>query len=340
MSSTNEIEFSKINKILIVQFRPFGDVLLATSYLEALKNKFPKADIDFLLKKPYQEILDKNPYLSEVISFIDEQGLSYFLGRFKLLFHIRRKKYDLVIDQQSGTGSAQVILFSGAKYRLGWRNNRWKMIYNLKSMKGPIRYRASQNFDMLSPLGIKERPYELFYNIRQESKAYIQGWLKKDHLQKKEIICMSPGSPRVKKKWRIGHYVKLVDLIMDKTSYTVVILWAPNELEDAQKILSETNRKPILAPTTNFNQAAAFLEKCKLLICNDGGINHLAVAVKTPSLAIFGNTSYEIWSPEGAFPGHYHLFNPNWKQMSDDSFGITPEEVFSKVQHILKEIRF
>jgi len=333
-----KVDYSKINKILVVQFRPFGDVLLATSYLEALKNKFPRAKIDFLLKKPYREILDKNRYLSEIISFPGEQGITNFFRRFKLLIDIRRRKYDLIIDQQSGTGSAQVILFSGAKYRLGWMNNRWKMIYNLRSIKGPVRYRASQNFDMLSPFGIKERPYEFFYNIRQESNEYIQNWLKKHLLQEKEMICLSPGSPRPKKKWNIQNYTKLVDLIMEKTTYTVAILWASNELEDAKKIISETNNKPILAPPTNFNQAAAFLKKCKLLVCNDGGINHLAVAVKIPSLAIFGNTNPKIWSPEGVFPHHYHLHNPNWKQTPNDSFGITPEEVFSKVEQILKEI--
>lgn len=57
-----------------------------------------------------------------------------------------------------------------------------------------------------------------------------------------------------------------------------------------------------------------------------------------PFLAIFGNTSLDVWSPEGVFPYHYHLYNPNRKQMSDDTYGITSEEVFHKVQNILKEI--
>jgi len=329
---------SDINKILVVQFRPFGDVLLATSYLEALKNTFPWADIDFLVKQPYQEVLDKNPFLSEVISFSQKKGTSYILGRIKLMSQIRKQRYDLVIDQQNGTGSGQVLLLSGAKYRLGWIDGKWRFIYNLKGIKGRKRYRGSQNFDMLSPLGIKEVPYRFWYHIRPDAKAFVKQWLSKTGLKQNEMICISPGSPKNRKKWDIQNYTKLVEIILGHFPYPVVILWAPGELKDAQTIIAQNKNKIHLAPPTSFNQGAAFLEKSKLLICNDGGLNHLSVAVETPSLAIFGNTSPRVWSPEGVFPHHYHIHNPKWKRMSDNSFGITPEEVFNKVRTILDEI--
>ncbi len=329
---------SDIKKILLVQFRPFGDVLMAASYLEALKNTLPWAEIDFLVKQPYQEVLEENPYLSNVISFAQKNWISDIFERVKLYSNIRKRKYDLIIDQQNGTGSGQVLLFSGATYRLGWINGKWRYIYNLKGVKRELRYRASQNFDMLSPLGIKEQHYKLFYHIKPESKVYINKWLNENRLHKTKIICVSPGSPRVKKKWNNSYYTKIVDAIIENTEYVVVILWAPGELKDAKKIISHSKKNPILAPPTNFNQAAAFLKKCKLLICNDGGINHLSVAVKTPSLAIFGNTNPKIWSPEGVFQHHYHLHNPNWKRMSDTTFGISPKDVINKVENILNEI--
>jgi ADP-heptose:LPS heptosyltransferase len=110
-----KLNCSEIKRILIIQFRPFGDVLLATSYLGALRESFPRVDIDFLVKEPYLEVLDKNPYLSNVIFLPQEKGISYILGRVKLIFEIRKRKYDLIIDQQNGVGSGQVLLFSGAK---------------------------------------------------------------------------------------------------------------------------------------------------------------------------------------------------------------------------------
>jgi ADP-heptose:LPS heptosyltransferase len=96
--------------------------------------------------------------------------------------------------------------------------------------------------------------------------------------------------------------------------------------------------KPIVALPTNFNEAAAVLKKCELLICNDGGLIHLSVAVGTPSLAIFGNTNPLNWSPNN-FVGHYHIFNENFDSSKDNSFGISPEMAFEKVKLILNEIQ-
>ena len=157
-----------IQKILVIQFRPFGDVLLATSYLEALRKKFPYASIDFLVKKPFQEVLYKNPWISHVIAFEQYSGNRYMTNRLKLFHHIRRQHFDLIIDQQSGIGSGQVVLFSNATYRLGWSNSKWHWCYNSKAKRGPVRYRSFQNFDMLQPLGISERPHRLFYYIKPE----------------------------------------------------------------------------------------------------------------------------------------------------------------------------
>jgi heptosyltransferase-2 len=188
---------------------------------------------------------------------------------------------------------------------------------------------------MLQPLGIAERPYQLYYHIKSESRAYAEAWLERHGMIPEETIIISPGSPRSKKKWHRQNYSILIDKVLSHTKMKVIILWGPEEYHDACAVLREPRRRCQLAPPMDFNQAAAFLEKCRLLICNDGGINHLSVALNVPSLAIFGNTSVAKWSPQGYFPQHYHLVNPEWKKQSDNRFGITPEAVFQKVLDIL-----
>ena len=337
-STVDPADLGLIRKILIIQFRPFGDVLLATAYLEALQNRFPDAAIDFLVKKPFDALLYKNPWVSEVIAFSDQAGIRYLTGRIKLFGLIRSRCYDLVIDQQSGTGSGQVVLFSKAVHKLGWSTGQWRRCYNLKAKKGPVRYRGSQNFDMLAPLGIGERPYRLFYHISKESDALARDWMGAQGLSAAQTILISPGSPRKKKKWHADGYAALADRILQKTRMRVVILWGPKELADARAVVQKARQKLILAPATNFNQGAAFLKQCRLLICNDGGINHLSVALNVPSLAIFGNTPPEKWSPQGSFKHHYHLFNPTRESKTDNHFGISPQDAFEKVLAILSEI--
>jgi len=338
MSSTaKQPDARTIQKILIIQFRPFGDVLLATAYLQALKRRFPGAAIDFLVKKPFHTLLYQNPWIREVISFDSHGGFRNILERLKLFGLIRKQGYDLVIDQQSGTGSGQVVFFSKATYKLGWSNAKWRWCYNLKARKGPVRYRASQNFDMLSPLGIREQTYRLFYHVTPASEAYVVAWLSDQGLAEDEIIIISPGSPRKRKKWHAQNFAALADRIQRQTCLKVLILWGPDEYDDACAVDQKMKQKAHMAPATDFNQAAAFLKTGKLLICNDGGINHLSVALGVPSLAIFGNTPPEKWSPQGTIPHHYHLFNPAWEKMSDNHFGISVEEAFQKVMEILAE---
>ncbi len=329
-----KIDLKNIKKILIIQYQPFGDVLLNTGYLPALHEKFPDAKIDFLVRKPYHIVLENNPFLDELVTFEAKKGIQYLFERIKVIRRIRKQKYDLVIDQMRGTGSGQITFFSGANYRLGFTTSRYRFAYNIKAKQQQERYSASLKFDLLAPLGIVERPYKLFYHIATESIEYVNDWLSQEDLQDKQLICISPGSPVSKKKWNSLNYAKLADLIIENTNYKIILLWGPQEKADVDSVKSQMKYKPIIAPATNFNQAAALLKHCKLLICNDGGLNHLSFAVETSSLAIFGNTKPINWSPLG----HYYLYNENFNADTNNTFGISAEMAFEKAKMILDTI--
>ena len=330
------IKHSEISKILIIQLRPFGDVLLTTSYLSAIRKKYPAAQIDFLVSRPYDSILINNPYIDHVVKLKKHKGLKYLVSRLSLFMKIRKRKYDLVINQQNGTGSAQICFLSGAKYRLGYADSKNRYAHNLHAERGKPRYAASRKFDIISPLGIQEDKYSLYYYISPESSSYVESWFKKNNLIS-DVICFSPGSPVKKKQWDLNSYAETADRIVRDLKLPVVFLWAPDELEDVKQIMSKMKEDAILAPPTTFNQAAAFLKNVTLLICNDGGLNHLSVATDTPSLAVFGNTDPVSWSPQSTFDNHFHLFNKNFVKLSNSTFGITPDEVIEKVKTILQK---
>ncbi|MCI0481238.1 MAG: hypothetical protein L0213_06600, partial [Candidatus Dadabacteria bacterium] len=116
-----EEQLEQIRRILIIQYKPFGDVLLNTAYLPALRRKFPGAVIDFLVQRPYSTILEDNPYIDNLILMEKRKGRTpaYYYERIRTIIRVRRLKYDTVIDQIRGPGSAQITFFSGAKLRLG-----------------------------------------------------------------------------------------------------------------------------------------------------------------------------------------------------------------------------
>ncbi|MBD3241878.1 MAG: hypothetical protein GF331_14915 [Chitinivibrionales bacterium] len=332
------IDRSAIRRILVIRFKPVGDVLLTTAYLQALRDAFPDARIDFCTFKPYDQILDHHPSIDNVVAFRPSTKPDFIFRWLPFLWGIRCTGYDLVIDQHNGTGSAQVAMASGARYRLGWDYGRFGFVKNVKAARGAERYEARANFDMLAPLGITEQPFSLFYHIAPESYEYVDRWFDEQGLDPRKTVCFSPGGKSPKRMWNTASYARLAHMVEERTDHRTVIIWAPFELECARKMHELAGGKPLLAPPTTLNQAAAFLRRITLLVCHNCGLMHLSVATQTPNLAIFGNSRVANWSPQGSAPNHWHLYDPSWEPNPENDFGITPERAFEDVQRILSEL--
>lgn len=328
-----------IKKILIIQLRPYGDVLLATSYLEALRNSFPESRIDFLVSAPYDDILYKNPFVSNVIVSPKKGGISYYTGRLAIIIKAVMRRYDVIIDQADAVGSRPFLLLCGARYRIGWETGKSPSLYNMKAPADTtFLYAALRNCDMVLPLGIRARPKKMYYHVRPESLDYIDNWLSQNRIQAKRFICVSPGSPELYKRWDTGSFVQTARLLAHDLGVPVVISGLPAELADFKAGMGDPPEGAAYGPLTTFNQLAALLTRSRLLICNDGGVNHLSVATETPALALFGPSFVAHWSAQGAFPHHYHLHNPQRTALDGQTFGITPAMVVEKVRQMLAEL--
>lgn len=335
MRYLSDQELAGIKKILVIQLGPFGDGLLTTSYFETIKKRLPGSKLSYLIKEPYQKVILNHPYIDEIILIRKRNGLQYFIERIRTFLKIRNMHFDLVIDQQNMPSSQQITFFSGAKYRLGYLDARFHQAYNLKAGRREIQYSASRKFDILQPLRIDQEPYKLYFHIDEESHIYIENWLSTNCLKPEKLVCISPASPKADKQWLLTNFSKLADLIQNKTDLKVVLIWGPKEISQIESVKRKMKTSVIKAPPTNLNQAAALIKICKLLICNDGGLNHLAVTTKTPTLALFGNTDPAVWSPASEYKHHFHLYNPKFDSSQDNSFGISPEDVFNELQRIL-----
>lgn len=337
MDRLNDSQLKGIRKILVIQLGPFGDVLLTTSYFEALRRRLPAAQLWFLVKEPYDLAIRDHPLIDRIMVISRRTGLGYALERLRTVFRIRRERFDLVIDQQLKPSSQQLTFLSGARYRLGYKEGRLSGAYNLKASFGPPRYSASGKFDILKPLGIEEEPYKIFFHVPARAAEYIDDWLREAGLDGTDLVCVSPGSPVARKKWNGAGFARLADLIQSGTACRVLLLWGPAELETAHHVESLMETDPVFAPRTDLHQAAALLRRCRLLVCNDGGLNHIAVTTGTATLAIFGPTDPAIWSPASVFSHHHHLHRPDFDSEADDSFGVTPEAAFEKAVEILSD---
>lgn len=328
-----------VRKILVIQLGPFGDGLLTTSYFASLKKTFPLARLHYLIKEPYHRSVVRHPLVDNLVTIPRHSSFAGdFVERLRTVRKIRREHYDLVIDSQNKPSSQYLTLLSGAGLRLGYAHRRWmSWVYNLRASKGRQRYQAAMRFDILKPLGIDEEPFQLQFPIPDEDQAYIDQWLEQESLAGRKFVVISPGSRQERKKWRTDYYAKVADRIQADLGLPVVLLWAPDERPDVEYLSKRMQTSPVLAPPTTLEQGVALLNRCRLLLCNDSGLNHMAVTTSTPTLAMFGPMNPAQWSPASAFPHHHHLHVPGGGTSDDNSFGITPAMAYEKVQAILGE---
>lgn len=336
-SPPRDFDKNSIRKILVIQLGPFGDGLLTTAYFEALKQFFPESKLHYLIKEPYHKSAVRHPFVDRLVTIPQSSGglLGYLTERLWVIKRLRAEKYDLVIDSQNKPSSQYLTLFSGARFRLGYDKRVSSWIYNIRASRAPKRYTASRRFDILRPLGIEEQPFQLYFPIPEECQGIIDRWLDAQGLYCDRFVVVAPGSRQARKKWRADHYASVADRIQTELDLRVVLLWAPEEEEDAQTVARLMTTAPVLAPPTSLEEGVALINRCRLLICNDSGLNHMAVTTKTTTLALFGPMDPLSWSPSTMFDHHHHLYVPGGVNSGDNSFGITPAMVLDKVSDIL-----
>ncbi len=339
-----EGKLASVKKILIIQYKPFGDVLLNTAYLPALRRKFPRSRIDFLVQKPYSQVLEDNPNIDELVIMERKKRNSagYLLARLRLLRRIHGRQYDLVIDQARGPGASQIVLFSGAGLRLGWhKTKKWSMlkgcnwVYNHRTLKNNQIYSARAKFGMLSPLGIHDDGGETFIHLRETSRRKAAEWYLSNGLEGERTVVFSPVTPVARRQWDLERFSAVADMITAEAGYRTLLLWGPGEEEKIRIMESLMHEKPLVAPATTFNEAGAFIEKAAAYIGNNGGIHHLATAVGTPTLTVFGpNTNPWKWTA-WHLPIHMHVKNEKLYEFQDNTLGIEPETVYEKFLELM-----
>ncbi|MBN1558834.1 glycosyltransferase family 9 protein [candidate division KSB1 bacterium] len=328
------VNLSRIEKILVVQPKPFGDVLLTSAYLPALRRRFPQARIDFFVTKPYDRMVYKHPSLDDVVAVNMRNGKWYIYDRLVSFWTVFKRRYDLVIDQNASTSSSQIVALSGARYRLGYSSGQSAMFSNIKAEYGPTKYNAAKRYDMLKPFGIDEEPLQLFFYISGQEHKFADAWMRENGLSGKRMAIYSPGTTYRYKAWKTSRFAEFADMVAERTDLATVLIWGPNERSYAETMAAEMKTRALILPQLTLGQAAAFLRRATFLFCNDGGLYHLAVATKTPTLGFFGSVEIIAWSAQGFVPTHFHLHNPEYKLEPERHFGFTATDALNRFRDI------
>ncbi len=290
----------KINpqRILIIQLRRIGDVLMCTPAIRALRQKFPGSHIAFLTEIESEPIVRLNPYLDEGI-ILDKKIYGNIFYLLKIIKDLRKKKFDLAIDFFGNPRSAYFTFFSGARYRLGFDLPYRRILYNLSAPRGTgMEYAALSRLNALNELGIESKDCKLDFYISDEARQFAVDFFKKENINDGNlVISVSPTSRRKFNFYSLDRYAQICDWLIQEFSAKIILVRGSGEEGIINDLSSKMKSKPITSPPTpTLMELGAILERYDLHIGNDNGTKHIATAMGKPTFTIYGPNSPLSWT--------------------------------------------
>ena len=298
--------------ILIVKLSAIGDVIHTLPSLAALRRLYPDAHITWVVEEAAADLIKNHPYLDAVlISRRKSWSKDFRNGQFKqplqeissFIKNLRQRHYDLVIDFHGLFKSSIIVFLSGGKRKLGYDSLQELsgLFLNEKIPEDMNKHAVDRYLDFPRYLGAKIDRAQFILPSDKEAEEKVQILLRKYNLEDKKFIAINPVALWETKLWSNEKFAHLADLINDKLQMKVV--FTGSEKEPIEKITSLMTTESInLGGQTSLLELACLYKKARMVISTDSGPMHLAAAVGTPVIALFGPTDPARTGPYGA--GH------------------------------------
>ena len=290
-------------RILVIKIGALGDVILVVPALRALRQRFPGAHIAVLVGVESRQILQGCPYVDEIIIYNKVFVKQRFSNFIKLAVNIRRCAFDMVVDFQNTNRSHLLSYISMAPKRFGYRNKKLGFLlnYGIKDFNVEVQPVCHQ-FRVLNTLGIQLKDQRLELWPSQDDFIGIDKFLSWQWaLKDQHLVGINIGGSARWKTKRLPRetLVKLCDQLSGLKARAVLI-GTKKDVETAVFVSARAKSKPInAAGKTTLGELVALVKKCKVLISTDSAPVHIASAVGTPVVAIFGPTDAARHKPPG-----------------------------------------
>ena len=288
-------------KILVISLAGIGDTLLATPLIHELRANFPGATIDALvLWAGSRELLENNPHLNRVhqknLITAGKLGTAGKLKALRFFWSLRREGYDVSINthpqsQRLYRMAARII---GATMRISHEYECFgaldRQLVNRTLPQDYTRHSIENNFDVLPLLGAQKKlpTHEIEIFLTPDEERWADDFLAQHKLAGRRLLGVHVGSGATKnlplKRWPLKNFIGLVRrLNRERRDVSILLFGGPDEANDHEVILAQTDRDRVLqAGTKNFRQTAVLIKRCHSFLSVDTVLMHLAAAVKTP----------------------------------------------------------
>lgn len=276
-----------------------GDIVLTEPVVAALRATYPNAEIGFVVKSDFADLVRANPHLDHVhLLTRGPHGGLRELGR-----ELRAARYSAFLDLHGNIRSFLLSRASGASVVLSYRKRELKDTLRVRLGRRAFRARrklVERYLESLAPLGIRAGYARPRFHLAERDLTWARALLSERGLERRAFAAMVPGSNWATKRWPPDRFTATAAAIRDQLGLSVVLLGSPSERELCESIARVVGQGAhVAAGATSLGQMAAVLSLARVYIGNDSGPTHMAMALDTPTVAIFGPTDPGQFDFEG-----------------------------------------
>lgn len=292
-----------LHKILVITLSNIGDALMTTPVLEALHRRYPDALIDLVADRRSSEVFTHCPYRGRVVFKEKRAG---WRGTLQLVRALRHTRYDLIVDLRT----------DGLAYLLRARRRLTKWHRQERGL-----HAVEQHMGVIAALGGTDIPAtHIWLTAQLESEAAQR----LESLPGRRWLALGPGANWEPKIWPLTRFKDLAEHVQNDFD-AIVLLGGPNDAERCDFLSRTLPLETLnLAGKTNLLQAAAVLARMRIFVGNDSGLGHIASAVGTPTLTLFGPGEPQRYHPWG---GHARWLISPENDLGKLSAEVVAEEV-------------
>ena len=316
-----------MKKILVIQNKRIGDVLLASLIAANMKKVFPNSIIDYMVYDYTAGVIENNPNIQNIIK-INEKELKKIPNLIKLALRVKKSKYDIIFDPYSKFQSRVICLLSKAPIRIGFK----------KRDKDPVLPFYTHSVDFLKekskPCGkaIEDRVhlvtsvFDIANPVFQPRIYLTENEKRYDHLSgyKKPVIMFGILGSTPQKSMPFEYISQLVDFVTERYDVNILFNYSPHQKQDALSIYSSCkNQEKIIMEVyeKTIRGLIKLMNKCTLYIGNEGGVVHISKALDKPTFTIFSPyVMKDSWASfeDGFKHTSIHLLDENPGLFSED----------------------
>jgi ADP-heptose:LPS heptosyltransferase len=289
-------------KVLALQRRRVGDILMTTPALRALRARFPQARVTYVCEPLFSPILRGNGDVETLMAFDPGSTLRRHV---RLGAALRARRFDLALDFEGSAWSGALAAASGATRRIGLRSSALPPAYTdrVASREASSGYAAVEKLLLLEPLGIDVRAVNPrpVLSTTERARDWARRTLETGGIGSGELLLtLAPGSRAPHLSWPLASFARLLDLLAASHDVAVVLFpWSGDKSLGAE--IARLTSVPLfqLDTTPSLRQMAALLDRADLHLGNESAATHMASALGTATLTLYAPGLRRRWSLTG-----------------------------------------